>query len=832
MNRRTLIQGTGLALLGGGARGSAMMQAAASVAGDEPVGVRLDAAMIWVKDAEAVPAIATGVPSIATDGNGRQQEALEDLHAVFWRAVEMPEGVRKAEMHLFAYTRYRLYLNGRYVGRGPSRFQNQRPEYDTWDVSEFVRAGQNTVAVLVHRDFHSGRVMDHLPGFTAELSWVGQDGQERRVATDESWRGVTERSFLARKQAWASIPENIDATQMEDWTGAEFDGSTWPAAVRVSADASFYPLWPRTTPLQRVQERRLEPMLSDAGRVLAAGDQVNLAAEEVMQAFHVLRFEAERGSVLEVKYLLPGGESSGMGSYTAREGMQTWMGGDTFALNGLQLAVKQGRVTLRQAQVFEVRYPFTRVGRFASGDAMLDRLWGICARSLEVLSEDSYVDCADRERVEWTDDTPPAFECTRVMMAGPDSQGRPTIWGDPRLVKALALRVVLTQRPDGQVKAHTCSERMDIHGIMEDRSCDWVNVVRQYYDSTWDKDFVRRMWPAMMRLMEWFLGRRTERGLVQAREWEVWGNPMRYQVCEGAGLNALFYGALQDAAYLGTALGPAAQQDAARLAAAADALRGAFEQVLWNETAGAYSGGFFGPGTKMDPAHNRGILQETLVEERFRPTLQANLFALESGIVPETKRRRVEEWAIAHQAEATDVMSYFYLWKVLYRADRPELDVQVLQQMREKWKPQVESPWQTTWEMLGGPEGHGSKVHIYGMTPGYFLSAFVLGVRREGAVWERRMVVEPRCGDLQQAEGVVVTEWGPVPVAWNRDEKGGMRLTVTVPEDVKAEVRLRRLAGASELMLDGARVSASLQGGWAVVSVTAGRHTILQRGQG
>ena len=34
-------------------------------------------------------------------------------------------------------------------------------------------------------------------------------------------------------------------------------------------------------------------------------------------------------------------------------------------------------------------------------------------------------------------------------------------------------------------------------------------------------------------------------------------------------------------------------------------------------------------------------------------------------------------------------------------------------------------PWQTAWEEFDG----GSKAHIYGMFPGYFLSAYVLGVR-------------------------------------------------------------------------------------------------------
>ncbi len=41
------------------------------------------------------------------------------------------------------------------------------------------------------------------------------------------------------------------------------------------------------------------------------------------------------------------------------------------------------------------------------------------------MSEDSYVDCADRERTEWMDNDPPGFDITRTALAGPGAGGRP-----------------------------------------------------------------------------------------------------------------------------------------------------------------------------------------------------------------------------------------------------------------------------------------------------------------------------------------------------------------------------------------------------------------------
>ena len=55
---------------------------------------------------------------------------------------------------------------------------------------------------------------------------------------------------------------------------------------------------------------------------------------------------------------------------------------------------------------------------------------------------------------------------------------------------------------------------------MEDRTCDWVIGLRQYFESTGDKAFVRELWPALTRLLQWFFDHRTPRGLVLAREAE------------------------------------------------------------------------------------------------------------------------------------------------------------------------------------------------------------------------------------------------------------------------------------------------------------------------
>jgi hypothetical protein len=552
---------------------------------------------------------------------------------------------------------------------------------------------------------------------------------------------------------------------------------------------------------------------------LGPGDELQLSLPEIAQAYHNLEFDGEEGSAVEAAYLLPEGSQSGHCTYIARAGSQTWMGGDTFAFNRLSVRVETGRIRIRSVQAVEVRYPFTRVASFECSDPQLNRLWKICARSLELLSEDSYVDCADRERVEWTDNTPPAFDCTRVMMRGPDADGVPH-WGDNRLLKALLRRIALTQKPDGQMKAHSCSERWDIHAIMEDRSCDWIVQLREYFESSGDRALVRELWPALTRLIQWFLDHRTSRGLVLARDWEVWDNPLRYQVCEAAGLNALVYRALADAAWLGAQIGETAAASA--YATSASRLMEDFNREFWNEQEQAYDGALFGPGSKTTEQLNGRVFAGPIVNDRYKPTAQATLFALYCGIVPAQRLEPVRKWLMGHLDQITGIMSHYYLFDALYKMQKPEFDGEVLSRIRDGWKLQIESPWQTTWEGLQG----GSKAHIYGMAPGFFLTAYVLGARRYDPVTDRTIVVEPRCGDLRWARGTAVTEFGPVEVEWSVAEDQTITLTYLCPPNCCALVRLYHRGAGAQLTIDGASQAAKRDGEFLEVQLPPGKHTV------
>jgi alpha-L-rhamnosidase len=114
------------------------------------------------------------------------------------------------------------------------------------------------------------------------------------------------------------------------------------------------------------------------------------------------------------------------------------------------------------------------------------------------------------------------------------------------------------------------------------------------------------------------------------------------------------------------------------------------------------------------------------------------------------------------------------------------------------------------------------------MYPGYFLSAFVLGVRRDNPVSSKELRIEPHLGDLSKAQGTVITEYGPVPVAWTKTE-AGLDLTITVPPGIRTTLSLPYRAGQESIRLDGKAVKGTRRGNRLEIPLSAGIHHATNR---
>jgi hypothetical protein len=184
---------------------------------------------------------------------------------------------------------------------------------------------------------------------------------------------------------------------------------------------------------------------------------------------------------------------------------------------------------------------------------------------------------------------------------------------------------------------------------------------------------------------------------------------------------------------------------------------------------------------------------------------------------------------VAMKAGLNMPVMYYWAFSELFRMDTQRQDEEAIGEMRRRWGPMVlhQQDAGTLSESFTDENGEGAteSCHNYGSVPAYFLSSYILGVRRQGPVTDRKLLIEPRLGGLSRAEGKVVTEFGVVHVAWKRTEPHALAFTVTIPPGVKAELHLPKISDNDTLVLNkrqlmsggkrGERVA--VKGRWVVV---------------
>ncbi len=762
------------------------------------------------------------------------------MYAAFRKSFSLPAApAAPSYLHLFADARYILFVNGRYALRGPGRFNPKRPEFDTVDVAPLLAAGENTLAVLAHNygaGAINGRIMYHPPGLTLLLDAAG-------VSTDGSWRCSNATEYQPSPVAWSSIPDEIDGRVPGAglaWAAPGFNDSGWALAAPLPG-ALFGALQPRALPLP--VETPVPPdavTVMPAGAVLALplalqpGTPLVLNLGAMRNTFAALALtSAAAGATVHLEFALRfrGGapaETYGVGTaYTTRGGggREALLTGDTWIAHYLTLTATTP-ITITELNFTDRRYPFSQEGSFSSSDALLTTLWARATYTIATVTDDAYGSDA-RERNEWLQDpAQPNFITTRVAFSGPGGA-----LADARPLRNLLRHAALSQLPDGRILSTFPTDRgpEDCHYAIEDYAMQWVEALRMYFESTGDAAFVKECWPTLLSQVAYFLGKLTPRGLLFAREYTSFDDPLAYIHAEGTALNAFFFKALGDAVVLAAVVGDGGA--GAAFSAAAARLGAAMDAALWNASAGAYNAGFL------------GLNATTPGDALLGPTVHANLMALDRGVAEGGRRAGAFAWfranfdnkgdthccsnpdaaaMVAARAGVNFTVVYYWVFQQLYAADTRATDVAVLATMREKWGGMVNSGGDagTVWESFADSES----CHNYGAVPAYFLSSFVLGVRLAGAgVWEARLLVEPRLGDLARAEGSVVTELGVVGASYAVGA-GALTFSLSIPAGVRlATLRLPDADGGS-LVLNGAATPTAPEGRWSAVNLTAGSY--------
>ena len=278
---------------------------------------------------------------------------------------------------------------------------------------------------------------------------------------------------------------------------------------------------------------------------------------------------------------------------------------------------------------------------------------------------------------------------------------------------------------------------------------------------------------------------------------------MKLPVADPAGEETARVGELVVPALAG-ALGQAAS--AAQYGQAADELVAAIHAHLWDEETGAIRSGWFadGPGA---------------------PSVHAGVLALYYGVVRPARRARLWQWLANRWDEIDSPYSAHFLLQVLYDEGTSDTDHAALVYMRRKWASVLARRDHDTVTEGFGPH---SLCHNIGATAAFFLSSRVLGVQRQGDRAARTVCLEPHLGDLAQASGTVLTEFGPVSVEYEQPPaQPGLVFRCQLPPGVTGVLRLPAGNPAARIRVNDREATGSYlaaRGGRVEIRLPAGHH--------
>ncbi len=161
-------------------------------------------------------------------GQGRQ------VYLVFRKDFEAGQNAG-GTISLFAWSRYHLNVNGVFVNFGPARSYPDSPEYDTYDLTPYLKEGHNFITVeVMNNGVYTYQVPEHNGLF---ISWgrVMSSSGSIGLATPGDWKVLKLKGYDATspKMTFATGPlESYDARKdPAGWNGPSADTSQWQDAV-------------------------------------------------------------------------------------------------------------------------------------------------------------------------------------------------------------------------------------------------------------------------------------------------------------------------------------------------------------------------------------------------------------------------------------------------------------------------------------------------------------------------------------------------------------------------------------------------------------------------
>ena len=429
-------------------------------------------------------------------------EKYKNRHILFRKKFAL-DSFKTALINITADDYFKLYINGKFVMQGPPPSYPNAYLYMQKDVSEYLRSGENVIAVhtyyqgLINRVWVSGDLRE---SFWCELLVDGKI----QVSSDKSWKCSDHTAYSACGVFGydTGFAERYDGRAKEvGFEKIDYNDEAWQnASVYENADYKL-----EKSPIKPLDVYYVKPndvkkngnaYFIDFGREYAgqlyvkakgnSGDEIVLRYGEELTDENKVRYNLRCNCKYEEKWILSGGDDE-LNQF------------DYKAFRYAEMVVPDGAV-ITDIKMLVRHYPFEKKTVYRSINADLDKVLRLCEDTVHFGTQEVFVDCPTREKGQYLGD---------VFISG---RAQAILNGDATLLKKAIVDFCNSAFISQGIMAVSTSSFMQ---EIADYSLLFAPLVLWVYRFDWDKEFLNHVYPYVKGAFEYFCKYENESGLLE-----------------------------------------------------------------------------------------------------------------------------------------------------------------------------------------------------------------------------------------------------------------------------------------------------------------------------
>ncbi|AHM60751.1 alpha-L-rhamnosidase [Flammeovirgaceae bacterium 311] len=731
-----------------------------------------------------------------------------DSYAVlhFRNSFELSEIPARLPLLISADIRYKLYINGKYLGQGPANNDQRHYVYDEHDIATSLRKGKNTIAVTVFSlaemtplRYETSGAKLIVQASNDALSKVLNTGSGNwRVKLNEAYSPTRRgREFEVISYFAMGGGEKIKADQYPwGWKEQGFDDAGWPVAMAIAKGANYghkyeygaadLSLQARSIPFMDESFEQRPVMRNTPGPLtkgfvtawqknkpltIPANTEATLLLDQtyLTKGHPYYTFSGGRNAVVKVGYaetLFVDVEEHQQGHRDVVDGKEFIGLSDIYLLDGgkdrefstliprvwryIQVKVKTADEPLswNSYQATKFIYPFRENASFASNLPVHKSIWNVGWRTARLCADETYMDCPYYEQLQYVGDT--RIQALISLYVS----------GDDRLMKNAINQFANSITDEGITQSRFPSSSLQ---YIPPYSLFWVNMVHDYHMHRKDDAFTAQYLHQITSVLLWFETRLREDKLLGPMPWwsyvdvvDGWTKASPPGSWEGGSLmlTLQYVYALQDA----IALLEHHQKDA--LAKYFSDLKNSIQQAVVAKGYNADSRLF------ADTPDQASYSQHT------------NIMAILTDTAPINQQAAIFEKITTDPSVArTNIYFSFYLHRAAQKTGNGAYFLNNL----DIWKKMLKQGLTTFSETMQQTR---SDCHAWSASPNYEFLNLVCGIQPASAHFES-IRIEPNPGSLRKLSGKMPHPKGSIGVDFSFD-KNSVAGEIVIPENTQA----------------------------------------------